>query len=237
MSETALILAGGFGTRLRQVIKDVPKPMAPINGLPFLHFQLLYLKRQGITRVVFLTGYLASKISAYFGNDFNGLKITYSHEDTPLGTGGAIKKAMGHVTENSCFVLNGDSFFDVDLADLADRHTKLHFSASLALRTVENAGRYGQVTTDNNHRITGFHEKSDVEVPGLINGGVYMINKNKFIETTSSLDVFSIEKDFFERSCEDIPMGGFVYNGYFIDIGVPADYEKAQHDFTGFKYQ
>ena len=114
----AIILCGGLGTRLRSVIKDIPKPMADINGAPFLQILLEFLLRQGVKKVILAVSYKFEVIQGFFGSDFKGLKLIYSVENTPLGTGGAIKQALEFADENENFVLNGDTFFDIDLSVL-----------------------------------------------------------------------------------------------------------------------
>lgn len=237
MLETAIILAGGFGTRLQSVVADVPKPMAPINNIPFLNYQLNYLKHFGIKYVVLSVGYLAEKISSYYGAEFNGLKISYVSEAIPLGTGGGIRLAMEQCSDADILTLNGDSFFDVDLNLFYEQHVKSGSQSSLALRQVDDAARYGTIITDPNQRIISFREKNRDALPGLINGGVYILNKDLYLNTTPAETSFSIEKDFFETQLSQLTIKGFEFNGYFIDIGIPEDYTKAQHDFKGFTYR
>lgn len=250
MLNTAIILAGGFGTRLQTVVSDVPKPMAPVNGLPFLNYQLNYLKHYGIKNVIISVGYLAIKIKEYYKDSFNGMSIYYANELTPLGTGGGIRLALEKADSKQVIVLNGDSFFDVDLNEFY-RNSYLHESDfSIAIRKVENAGRYGTIElgkyvlpggiTENLEKffkVAAFKEKSGNEGEGFINGGVYILNKKQFFKFTKPNHTFSIEKDFFETQCANQDIGAFISDGYFIDIGVPEDYLKAQHDFKEFKYR
>lgn len=239
MIQTAIILAGGFGTRLKTVVADLPKPMAPVNGIPFLNYQLNYLKHYGINKVIFSTGHLAEKISEYYGNVFNGIKIDYSHEESPLGTGGGIRLAMESCEESKAFVLNGDSFFDVNLTEFYRAHVVTKTDFSLAIRKVKNASRYGTIEVGDKlandlFAIKQFAEKTGKEESGSINGGTYILDKEKFLQNTKPGINFSIEKDFFEKQNN---LGAFLSKGYFIDIGIPEDYEKAQHDFKEFKYR
>ncbi len=236
MIHTAIILAGGFGTRLQSVVSKLPKPMAPVNGEPFLNYQLRYLKHFGVRRVVFSVGYLAEKISGYYASSFMDLEIGYVVEQTPLGTGGGIRLAIEQCKEAQVFVLNGDSFFDVNLHSFAEYHNLEKAQCSLALRQVENAARYGTIKTNTEHRIVSFNEKTNIEQPGIINGGLYILNKELFLEHTEAGKNFSVEKDFFELQLKTLVMKGFEFNDYFIDIGIPEDYLKAQHDFKEFKY-
>lgn len=223
---TAIVLAGGFGTRLQKVISDVPKPMAPIHNKPFLHHLLTYLQIQGVENIVLSTGYLHEKIESYFGNLYNGLNISYSQEIKPLGTGGGIKKAFETVNENA-FVVNGDSFFNVDLNAMAKFHHEQKSDFTLALKPMLNFERYGTVELNEN-RITAFREKQFCE-NGFINGGVY-ITKREVFENLNLPEVFSLETDFLAKHLNNLFVAGFVSDGYFIDIGIPADYQRAQEE-------
>jgi D-glycero-alpha-D-manno-heptose 1-phosphate guanylyltransferase len=236
MITTAIILVGGFGTRLKSVVPDVPKPMAPINNQPFLNYQLAYLEYFGIRNIVFSTGYLSEQINAYYKTQHNGLQVIYSHENTPLGTGGAIKLALKKIADEEILVLNGDSFFDVDLQAFYRLHKKNDSDTSLTLRKVNNASRYGNIEINMEGKIASFKEKNSQEKPGLINGGIYIVNKKNFLDNSPTTDNFSIEKDFFEKQIHHLKIYGFNFNGYFIDIGIPEDYLKAQHDFKTFEY-
>ncbi|MGZ3920303.1 MAG: nucleotidyltransferase family protein [Bacteroidia bacterium] len=236
MIQTAIILAGGFGTRLQQVISDVPKPMATVNGKPFLSYQLSYLKHYGIKNVIISTGYLAEKISSFYGNEFHGMQIIYSNEKDPLGTGGGIRLAFEKCVDALALVLNGDSFFDINVEQFYNLHIEQNSNVSLALRQVIDSSRYGTIERGEGNQIISFREKHGISKPGLINGGVYIIDKKKYLEKTAGLINFSIEKDFFEKQLNDLSIKGFEFNGYFIDIGIPEDYTKAQNDFKEFKY-
>lgn len=233
----AIILAGGFGTRLQTVVNDVPKPMAPVNGRPFLDYIFLYLKHYGITHVVLSTGYLAHKVSDRYKTEFEGIRVSYAVEQTPLGTGGGIRLAMEKCSTQHILVLNGDSFFDVNLDTYSAQHRGFGCDVALALRKVDNASRYGTIIQGNDQRIATFQEKDSVEKPGLINGGVYLLNKEIFLLSTPESKAFSIEKDFFETRLSDIMICGFEHEGYFIDIGIPEDYGRAQEDFKQFRYK
>jgi D-glycero-alpha-D-manno-heptose 1-phosphate guanylyltransferase len=238
----AIILAGGFGTRLKDVISDVPKPMAPINDEPFLNYLLNYLTHFKIERIILSTGYLHEKIEEYYTNlmqprNWNGAEIIFSHEIEPLGTGGAIRLASEKCEKQEVLVINGDSFFNVNLDQFYKQHVDANAKHSLALREVENASRYGTVIIDDvSRRIISFKEKNGEETKGLINGGIYILNKNLFRSSTPQQKNFSIEKDFFEKQLFRQHIAGFEFDGYFIDIGIPEDYKKAQHEFKRFNY-
>lgn len=237
MIHTAIILAGGFGTRLQAVVNDLPKPMAPVNGQPFLNYQLNYLKHYGVKKIILSVGYLSEKIKSYYGSIFNGLEIEYVVEEKPLGTGGGIRLALEKCKDELAFVLNGDSFFDVDLSKFYDHHTTQNAQLSLALRKVKDAGRYGTIEKNEENKIISFKEKSGNTKEGIINGGVYIIDKKIYLSSTPANTNFSIEKDFFEKQLNTLKIYGFEFEGYFIDIGIPEDYTTAQNDLKGFKYK
>lgn len=237
MLKEAIILAGGFGTRLQAVVSDVPKPMAPINNEPFLNYVFDYLLHYKIEHVVLSTGYLADKIFDYYKNEYRGIKISYTKEETPLGTGGGIRLAMTKCYTSDVLVLNGDSFFDVNITEHFSNHISKQSDCSLALRKVDNAARYGTILLGIENAIETFKEKDNIEQAGLINGGVYILNRNLYLSKTNEAVPFSIEKDFYEIRINELHIFGFEYDGYFIDIGIPEDYNKAQTDFKNFKYK
>ena len=237
MLKEAIILAGGFGTRLQAVVSDVPKPMAPINNKPFLNYVFDYLLHYKIEHVVLSTGYLADKISNYYKNEYRGIKISYTKEETPLGTGGGIRLAMTKCYTSDVLVLNGDSFFDVNITDHFNNHISKQADCSLALRKVFNASRYGTILLGIGNAIETFKEKNNIEQTGLINGGVYILNRKLYLSKTNEAVPFSIEKDFYESRINELHIFGFEYDGYFIDIGIPEDYNKAQIDFKNFNYR
>ncbi|MFI5141080.1 MAG: nucleotidyltransferase family protein [Bacteroidia bacterium] len=236
MLQEAIILAGGFGTRLREVVSDVPKPMAPVNGNPFLDYQLRYLKHYGIERVVLSVGHLSEKIISHYGTSFNGMEIAYSVEKEPLGTGGGVRLAMEKCKEYDVLVLNGDSFFSIDLHNFYNKYSDAVADGALALRYIDNCARYGTIILGEMDIIKAFNEKAGHKTPGIINAGVYMLSRDIYLEETEAGKNFSIEKDFFEKKLHKLTLYGFTYNGYFIDIGIPEDYKQAQHDFETFKY-
>ena len=230
----AIILAGGLGTRLRSVISDLPKPMAPVADQPFLHYIFLYLQKQGITDVVLSVGYKSEVIKEFFGDKYAGINIRYAVENEPLGTGGGIRQAMSLI-DSDAYVLNGDTFFDVDLKDLYEFYTMRASDIALALKRMHHFDRYGTVEIGNQDRVLQFQEKR-YKAEGLINGGVYVINKNLFkkveeIEDTILSQRFSFEKDILEKHLLPLHYQGKEFGGYFIDIGIPEDYERAQTDF------
>jgi D-glycero-alpha-D-manno-heptose 1-phosphate guanylyltransferase len=229
----AIILAGGFGTRLKGVIKDLPKSLAPVIGRPFLEYQLNYLNNWGIQRVILAVGYKNELIREYFGNTYKSIKLDYSLEDVPLGTGGALKKALSFSGADNVLVMNGDTYFDVDLQSLYDFLHIKECGLGVTLRYVDDVGRYGSVEIDEKNRITGFTEKGQKQSPGYINGGVYLFDK-RFFMGFNLPQKFSLEKGFLEKYCHKERIYGLCCNGYFLDIGIPEDYKKAQNEFKGF---
>lgn len=229
MFKEAVILAGGFGTRLSHVVSDVPKPMAPIYGRPFLCYLLDRLADVGIQRVVLATGYMHEVIETYFDTMYRGLEIIYSNEDQPLFTGGAIRQAAEKIQSEDFVVLNGDTLFDIDFQQLYDFHTSHDAHLSIALRRVEDTGRYGAVTCEND-RIVAFHEKTESQGAGDINGGIYAINRAWLLNQDLPTK-FSFEKELMQPLAGDPHFYGLSFNDYFIDIGVPEDYFRAQQEF------
>jgi D-glycero-alpha-D-manno-heptose 1-phosphate guanylyltransferase len=225
----AIVLVGGRGTRLQEVVSDLPKPMAAIGEKPFLAYLLLKLKQQNIQHVILSVGYMAEKISTHFGDSYEGIKLSYAIEKQALGTGGAIKYALQYVQNEAVFVLNGDTFFDIEFQKLRYAFEKLKPVVALGLREVENASRYGTIHTQSDLTINLFEEKTETNKSAFINSGIYLIQKEKFVLNTQKLgDVFSVETDFFQKQYTFQKFIGVPYaNQYFIDIGIPEDYFKA----------
>ena len=223
----AIVLAGGFGTRLSSVVSDVPKPMAPIAGRPFLRYILDILAEQRFSRVVIADGYKRECIEDYFESCYRGMEIVYSSEDEPLFTGGAVKQAIGFVKGDWVYVLNGDTFLDVDFEafEEARRMAPGDVSCFIAARTMHDFDRYGTMEVDSARcAIVAFNEKAHREV-GVVNAGCYLMR-------TSALDglpeAFSLEKDYFEQVVSAGSLHAVMCEGTFIDIGIPEDYERAQ---------
>jgi D-glycero-alpha-D-manno-heptose 1-phosphate guanylyltransferase len=222
----AIILAGGLGTRLRSAVPDLPKCMAPVNGKPFLSYIIDYYSAQGIQKFIFSLGYKHEVISAWIKEKYPSLAVEYVIEREPLGTGGAIQLAVEKVHEKNVLILNGDTFFQVDVQALAAFHLKNASACTLSLKPMKNFERYGVVETDEEGQIQNFKEKKQY-AEGLINGGVYLLNTGRFRQQKRPV-IFSFEKDYLERSFSSMHMYGFVQSGYFIDIGIPEDLERAQ---------
>lgn len=219
----AIVLAGGLGTRLRGVVSDVPKPMAEVAGKPFLKYILDELSKAGFSKVVLAVGYKKEVIMDYFGNSYKGMDILYSNEDVPLGTGGCIKKAISLIDNEYVFIINGDTMFKVDYTKM-----KTNNDIMIACKYLESFDRYGKVEFDNN-RIISFKEKMPNQT-GYINGGIYLFKKDLFNKFKCD-EKFSLEKDFFEKYINELYIEPYLSNDYFIDIGVPEDYFKANEDF------
>ncbi|MBK9477888.1 MAG: nucleotidyltransferase family protein [Bacteroidetes bacterium] len=236
MIKEAIILAGGLGTRLQPVLGNTPKPMALINGKPFLHYIFQYLRFYQIPRVILSVSPLTRSIEEHFGKNYLGIELLYSYENEPLGTGGGVKLALQKCNADTVLVLNGDTLFSVDLFQLSAFHVKNNAQITLALKYCDEIGRFGKVNIDHRFRITGFEEKkTGVSKNGYINGGVYLINIPLFTSINFP-STFSIEKDFFEKYLEHINFLGFVSNKYFIDIGIPEDYLRAQNEFKTYQF-
>jgi D-glycero-alpha-D-manno-heptose 1-phosphate guanylyltransferase len=228
----AVILAGGLGTRLRETTGDHPKSMVPVNGVPFLAYILEQLCKYRFAKVILAVGFLHEEIIAFFGDKYKGLSLQYSIEKEPLGTGGALLKAAGLIAADTFLVFNGDTLYDVDLEDFRRSFQYSNASLSIALKPMKNFDRYGSVTLDEN-RIVQFNEKRFCE-DGLINGGVYVIRKSWFLSIVPS-ERFSLEKDLMERNVAHDLITGYISDSYFIDIGVPEDYERALRELPGIR--
>ena len=225
----AIILAGGFGTRLQGVVKDLPKPMAPVNGRPFLTYILDYLIDYQYNKVVLSVGYLHEKIEEFFGTHYKSLEIDYAVETEPLGTGGGILFAMSKCTTDNVLVINGDTMFKVDLDAFERFHEEKGGLLSIVLREVEDVSRYGSVTISDDNLIALFIEKQVTFGRGYINGGVYLINR-KLFEKHPQPRKFSFEKDLMTKFYTQELFYAMPSDGYFIDIGIPEDYARAQQE-------
>jgi D-glycero-alpha-D-manno-heptose 1-phosphate guanylyltransferase len=225
-----IVLCGGQGTRLKSVIQDIPKPMAPLKtGMPFLHFLLSKFHKQGITDFQLATGYQSAVIETYFKSHRTPFQVTIWNEDEPLGTGGAIRRILTELTAEYVLVVNGDSFFDLNIADFLAGAHRLQKDAVLALKLLTKGDRYGQVLL-NDSTICSFEEKRPFE-RGYINTGIYYLNRLSFLEHTKK-GAFSLEKDYFEKHVRSGCFGGIAQEGFFIDIGIPEDYFYAQTQLT-----
>lgn len=225
----AILLCGGMGTRLRSVVSDRPKPMADICGKPFLQYLLEMLRDKGITEVIFALGYMGEMIEEYFqdGSAF-GLKIAYSYEEEPLGTGGAIRNALPKILEEEVLVLNADTYFPMDYQGLYHFHQENDGDFSLATRGVPDISRYGAVRRDAAGRILAWNEKLEdggQPLAGEINGGIYVMKKSLIAEIPEGKQ--SLEQDCIPKwLSEGKRIFGLPFEGYFMDIGIPKDYQQ-----------
>ncbi len=230
----AILLAGGMGTRLRSVVTDVPKPMAPVCGIPFLEILLRNLVAQGINDITLAIGYRHEIIMDYFRDHFLGIPLHYVVEDTPLGTGGALKKAMrGRGWETPYFVLNADTFIEVDLSRMLQSYLVSGMDVGMVLKHLNDVSRYGRVTLNpEKTQIITFEEKSGHKT-GLVNMGIYILYPGIF-ERFNFSGAFSLEKDMFLGELTHITFFPWITEGYFIDIGIPEDYQRAQSEMHSF---
>jgi D-glycero-alpha-D-manno-heptose 1-phosphate guanylyltransferase len=225
----AIILAGGKGTRLRSQVFDRPKPMADINGKPFLFYLLRNLSSLGFTQIIMSIGYLGHHIVEYFGDEFLGMNIIYEHEPTPMGTGGAAKLCVQHCGEDNVFILNGDSFFQFNPQDLMNLTRNYDCNVALASCLVKETHRYGSLTLKDD-LVTKFQEKS-VSGKGIINTGIYYL-KNNSLSSFKHNAPFSLEADFLAHEVRNQKVRATINEGYFIDIGTPEDYTRIKRDMN-----
>lgn len=228
-----IILAGGFGTRLRSVVREVPKCMASVAGKPFLWYLLKYLTRYDVSKVILSLGYLRGIVIEWIEEVKDEFPFSFdcAIEEEPLGTGGGIRLALSKASTNDVVVLNGDTFFDVNLNELMEAHRLYPSAVTLALKPMRDFERYGRVFINRvDNRIIAFKEKEYCK-EGLINGGVYVINRLEPV-FEGHPQKFSFETAVLEPQCKLGNLFGVVQNGYFIDIGIPEDYHKADYEFV-----
>jgi D-glycero-alpha-D-manno-heptose 1-phosphate guanylyltransferase len=222
-----IILAGGLGTRLSNEVPEWPKCMAPVNGKPFLEYLCNYLESQFVDHVILSLGYKHEMVTDWMNSKAFTFKLHRVIEQEPLGTGGGVRLALHKSKEQRVFVLNGDTLFNVDLRAMEQTLQPQH-KAVVALKPMKDFDRYGSVQLDEHQNIEAFEEKG-TRPEGLINGGVYLFNKH--MENFSAFpDKFSMEKDFLEPEAGKETLLGFESDAYFIDIGIPEDYRKAQEE-------
>lgn len=227
-----IVLAGGLGTRLKSKVPSLPKCLAPINGKPFIYYLINYLKKNRVEKIIFSLGYKSNEVLEYLEkNNFN-IPIEVSIEDYPLGTGGAILNAIKFVENENFCIINGDTYFDIDLNKLFKFHLSNDSLCTIGLKPMKFFERYGKVNINSEFKVIGFEEKQFCD-EGLINGGVIFLNK-KIINFNSKIEVFSIEDEYIKKAIEMDCAYGMISDDYFIDIGIPNDFEKAQIEFVSF---
>ena len=225
----AVILAGGLGTRLRAAVPDFPKPMAAIAGGPFLEILLTSLARKGFCRIILSLGHMAEKVVSYFGSSFAGMSLVYEIEAVPLGTGGALRRALAHASSDHVFVFNGDTFLDLEVSRL-EAFWQAHRLPVIVGKNVPDTRRYGRLETAD-QRIVGFTAKN-MPGPGLINAGCYVLPKDA-LDMFELGRPFSLEADFLLMAVKSQHFALFMTDGFFIDIGIPEDYLRAQAQLGG----
>lgn len=228
---TGVLLAGGLGTRLRTVLPDTAKPLAPVEGRPFVLFLLEQLRRASIERVILCTGHRAAQVREEMGEAYRGMSLLYSEERKPLGTAGALRLAWRNFpTTAPWLVMNADSYVDVDLTAMIESHVRSGMPATIAAVRVEDGRRYGSLEWSADGPITAFREKSDAPGARWINGGVYLFER-EFLDALPDRMPLSLENDVFPASLER-GIHAFASAARFIDIGTPESYALAQHFFS-----
>ncbi len=228
MIKEAIILAGGLGTRLRDAVPDLPKCMAPVAGRPFLFYVINYLRSQGIERFIFSLGYKHAIIEEWLADQYTTLDYHCVIETEPLGTGGAIALACTKATQKNILVANGDTLFKINVEQLTSFHIQKNADCTLSLKPMKDFDRYGVVETGDNNVVKNFKEKQFYR-SGLINGGIYALNVQRFLAEKFP-EKFSFEKDYLEKYYKQQNFYAVVDNGYFIDIGIPEDFIRAQKE-------
>jgi len=227
---TAAILAGGFGTRLQHVVGDRPKVLAEVRGRPFLSYLLDQLGTYGVRSVVLCTGYLGEQVQAIFGDSYNCLRLIYSHESSPLGTAGALRLAFPLLESDSILVMNGDSFYDVNLNSFWTWHCELGAKATILLTRMSDTNRFGRVHVNADGVAYTFEEKTDKNGPGWINTGIYLFTR-PLLQTIPVGCAVSLEKDMFPAWSSQ-GLYGYRSEGRFLDIGTPEAYKAAEQFFV-----
>jgi NDP-sugar pyrophosphorylase family protein len=222
----AIILAGGLGTRLREVVADVPKPLAPVNGRPFLDYQLAQLARfPQIGKVVLAIGHMADKVIGHYRANPPPLSVEFVVETELLGTGGGLRNALDATRGERVLALNGDSVFRWSLEPLIAVHASTDALATLALVEVDDTSRYGAVTLEHG-RVSAFVEKQAAAGAGVINAGVYLFERSALAAIPPG-EVVSLEREVFPDLCERRRLAATVFRSQFIDIGLPQTYSAA----------
>lgn len=231
----AIILAGGLGTRLQSVVPDLPKPMAPVRGRPFLEILLDHWLSQGVRHFILAVGYKFGAIRDHFGDSYRNVPIDYSIEQEPMGTGGGLLLALDKVEHERFFIINGDTFYPIPAHAMEQVHNLSHSHFTIALRQIEKPDRYGTVNIDPQGQIGAFNPPKSEQATNLINGGIYLAEGNFLIgfrKNWNGISKISLEDDLFGRFLDGKNrIFGFIGEAPFIDIGVPSDYARFQETF------
>lgn len=227
---TAVILAGGLGTRLQSVVADRPKVLALVHGRPFLTYLLDQLAAAGVQHVVLCTGYKADLVRQALGTQYGAIELEYSHEEQPLGTGGALRQAVSRARSDLVLALNGDSYCAADLQNFSAAHLARGFAGSLLLAEVPDAARYGRVAFDAKGRVESFIEKRATACGGWINAGVYLLRKELLRVEPSGVRI-SLEQDLLPRWASQSLLGAYPSAAAFLDIGTPESYAQTENFF------
>lgn len=227
---TAVILAGGLGTRLRSVVADRPKVMAEVRGKPFLTYLLEQLAQSGFKHTVLCTGYLGEQVKATFGHTYSSLHLEYSQESSPLGTAGALQLALPLFQSDQVLVVNGDSFCDANLRDFEAWYTAKRAEAALFLTEVPDTKRYGRVQVEPSGQLLKFEEKGGTEGAGWINAGIYLLER-RLLSTIPQSRAVSLETEMFPAWIGQ-GLYGYCSQGRFLDIGIPESYAIAENFFS-----
>lgn len=226
---SVIILAGGKGTRLKSIIDNIPKPMALVNNKPFIYYLLKQINTLNISKTIVSLGYKSEIIVEYLNNFFQNANIQVTTEEYPLLTGGAIRLALSFANTNDVLIINGDSFFDIDILDFYNFHNQNNSQITIALKEMQNFDRYGEIQVDHSNRILKFEEKKYCN-KGYINAG-YILLKRHLLNDFELNTPFSFESDFLEKNIGKLDLFGFIQDKYFVDIGIPEDYHDANNYF------
>jgi D-glycero-alpha-D-manno-heptose 1-phosphate guanylyltransferase len=232
-AKEVIILAGGLGTRLQPVVRDLPKCLAPVNGKPFLHFVMAHLQKNGMEHFIFSLGYKSELIIDFIEKEYPDISKTYLVEKEQLGTGGAIKAACKTVKGKAVVIVNGDTLFTADINKLISFHYSHSADCTIAVKLLKNNSRYGTVDITSQGLVKSFTEKKQ-QAQGYINGGMYVLDVRHFLNEPLPLK-FSFEKDWLQKNTRVKSFYGVKNNKYFIDIGIPEDYAKANAQLSNLK--
>lgn len=227
-----VVLAGGYGTRIRESLPGLPKALAPIGDKTFLDYLIRYYQKQGIERFIFCLGVYKGMVIDHIESFYSDIEKVFVCEDEPLGTGGAIRNGLLHSINDPVLIVNGDTYFAIDLDKATAFHLMCGAECTVVLKPMDNTERYGSVDLSNDYRLAGFQEKGVIGA-GLINAGAYLLNKQKFLENNLP-EKFSFEKEYLEKHFEGRRIFGLKQDRFFIDIGIPEDLAKAQTEIIAY---